>query len=113
MIQVFDNFIPDPERVRQSTFRSGFGRWHPNKGDVGADFYEGVNFMGDNAPQQRALHKALGPIIVNSMFFRITNPSMEHALIHSDRDYGENTAIVYLSPNTDRSSGTGCRHWKN
>lgn len=40
------------------------------------------------------------------MFFRITNPKMEHALIHSDREYGEHTAIVYLSPNIGRHSGT-------
>jgi hypothetical protein len=32
---------------------------------------------------------------------------MEHALIHSDREYGEHTAIVYLSPETDGvKSGT-------
>lgn len=106
MIQVFDNFVADPERIRQTALQSGFGSWKPNKGDIGAAFYEGVNFWGDHASLFRALFKNIGTIIPSSMFFRITNPGMEHALIHSDREYGENTAIVYLSPNTNRNSGT-------
>lgn len=105
-IHVIDDFVADPERVRQSALRSGFGTWHPNKGDVGASFYEGVNFMGDHTALQRSLHAAVGPIIVSSMFFRVTNPNMERALIHSDREYGQNTAIVYLSPEPEGLSGT-------
>ena len=105
MIQVFDNFTSNPERVRQSALRSGFGSWKPKQGDIGATFYEGVNFWGDHATLFRALHEQLGQIIPSSMFFRITNPSMEHALIHSDREYGDYTAIVYLSE--AKESGTG------
>lgn len=106
MIQVFDNFLENPEAVRQSALRSGFGSWRPNTGDIGATFYEGVNFWGDHATLFRALYDQIGTIIPSSMFFRITNPSMEHALIHSDREYGENTAIVYLSKNDSANSGT-------
>jgi Family of unknown function (DUF6445) len=106
MIEVFDQFLADPESVRRSALRSGFGSWRPNKGHIGAAFYEGVNFWGDHATLFRSLYEKIGAIIPSSMFFRITNPSMEHALIHSDREYGENTAIVYLSPDTDERSGT-------
>ena len=107
MIRVFDDFLPNPEFVRQSALRSGFGTWAPNKGDIGASFYSGVNFWGDHASLFKALHAKLGAIIPSSMFFRITNPTMEHALIHSDREYGENTAIVYLSKEWgDIQSGT-------
>lgn len=107
MLKIIDNFAKDPDAVRRSALISGFGTWHPNKGDAGLDFYRGVNFWGDHASLFRALHQHLGrQIIPSSMFFRITNPEMEHALIHSDREYGENTAIVYLSPNTDAGSGT-------
>ena len=105
MISVYDNFSKDPEAVRQSALRSGFGTWHPNKGDIGADFYQGVNFWGDHASLFKALHAKVGQIIPSSMFFRITNPGMERALIHSDREYGEHTAIVYLSQ-TREGSGT-------
>jgi Family of unknown function (DUF6445) len=106
VIQVFDDFLPNPELVRQSAIRAGFGTWAPNKGDIGASFYSGVSFWGDHAALFRSLHERLGQIIPSSMFFRITNPSMEHALIHSDREYGDNTAIVYLSPLTGSFSGT-------
>lgn len=106
MIRTFDDFLPNPEAVRQSAIRAGFGTWEPNKGDMGAAFYQGVSFWGDHASLFRALHKRIGQIIPSSMFFRITNPDMEHALIHSDREYGENTAIVYLSPPRE-GSGTG------
>jgi len=98
MIEIFDDFVKDPEAVRQSVLRAGFGTWHPNKGDTGLAFYEGVSFWGDHATLFKALHDKLGQIIPSSMFFRITNPKMEPALIHSDRDYGAQTAIVYLSP---------------
>lgn len=106
MIEVFDNFVGNPDAVRESALRAGFGTWHPNKGDIGADFYEGVSFWGDHASLFKALYEHWGEqVIPSSMFFRITNPAMEHALIHSDREYGEYTAIVYLSP-TKSGSGT-------
>ena len=108
MIEVVDNFLPNVEAVRASALRSGFGTWRPNKGDIGADSYGGVNFVGDHASGFARLQRHVGrQIIPNSMFFRITNDSMEHALIHSDRGYGENTAILYLSPTNPVKSGTG------
>jgi hypothetical protein len=108
MIQVWDNFLKDPDAVRASALASGFGTWKPNKGDLGADSYGGVNFVGDHATCLKTLHDRLGvQIIPNSMFFRITNPSMERALIHSDREYGDMTAIIYLTPDPEELSGTG------
>jgi hypothetical protein len=97
MIRVIDNFLSDPEAVRQSALRAGFGTWRPNKGDIGAEFYDGVSFWGSHSTLFRALHEHFGPLVPSSMFFRITNPSMEDALIHSDREYGDVTSIVYLS----------------
>lgn len=105
MIKIFDDFIADPELVKRSVLAAGFGTWHPNKGEVGADFYDGVSFWGKHSILFKALHEKLGQIIPDSMFFRITNPKMEHALIHSDREYADYTAIVYLSP-TIEGSGT-------
>lgn len=111
MLKVIDNFAPDPDAVRQSAIRAGFGTWKPNQGDIGASFYEGVSFWGDHASLFKSLHKALGKQIVpSSMFFRLTNPRMEHALIHSDREYGENTAIVYLSQSAEKSGTAFYRH---
>ena len=106
MIQVFDDFLGDPERVRQSALRSGFGSWRPSKGDVGLDAYAGMNFWGNHAPIIRALWQRIGPVFPNDMFFRITNPATDKALVHSDRASGDWTALVYLSP-THEGSGTG------
>lgn len=92
--------------MRESSLRAGFGTWRPNKGDTGADFYDGVSFWGDHATLFRALHAKVGQIIPSSVFFRVTNPGMERALIHSDRDYGDYTAIVYLSQDSRPRSGT-------
>jgi uncharacterized protein DUF6445 len=105
-LHVIDGFVPNPEAVKRSAIRAGFGTWNPGKGDMGASFYSGVGFWGDHATLLRALHGCLRQqFIPNSMFFRMTNPSMESALIHSDREYGDFTAIVYLSEGT--GSGTG------
>jgi len=105
MIQIIDGFLDDPLAVRNSALAAGFGTWNPGKGAMGASFYDGVSFWGDHASAFRSLHKYIGQIIPSSMFFRITNPSMEHALIHSDREYGEMTAVLYLSD--AKGSGTG------
>lgn len=109
-ITVFDDFLPDPDHVRESALRSGFGTWHPNKGDIGAAFYSGVNFWGDHASCFRTLYDKVGQFIPSSMFFRITNPSMEHALIHSDREYGARTVIIYLSQTSEISGTAFYRH---
>ena len=77
MIQVFDNFTSNPERVRQSALRSGFGSWKPKQGDIGATFYEGVNFWGDHATLFRALHEQLGQII-----------SIQHVLPDYESEHG-------------------------
>jgi hypothetical protein len=106
MFEVYDNFLPDPVRVRQSALRSGFGSWRPLKGDIGLDSYAGINFWGDHAPMLRGLYEKIGPVFPNDMFFRITNPLTDKALVHSDRSSGDFTALVYLSP-PHEGSGTG------
>jgi Family of unknown function (DUF6445) len=106
MIKTFDNFLADPEGVKQSALRAGFGTWAPNKTGLGPDFYAGMSFWGDHGTLIKALHENLGAIIPSSMFFRVTNPTMEKGLIHSDSHNGQNTAIVYLSPEKTERSGT-------
>jgi hypothetical protein len=106
MLQVFDNFLADPARIRQSALRSGFGSWRPNKGDVGLDAYAGMNFWGEHSALIRELYKHVGPVFPNTMFFRVTNPTTDKALVHSDRASGDYTALVYLSP-PHEGSGTG------
>lgn len=107
-VQIIDDFLSSPDSVRASALRSGFGTWRPHKGDTGLESYAGVNFVGDHASPLAELARRLGPIVPGLMFFRLTNPAVERAPVHSDRDYGcTHTAILYLSPTLPVESGTG------
>lgn len=104
---VVDHFVKNPDAVRESALLSGFGTWKPSKGEVGSSIYEGMNFWGDHASLLKGLIQALAcTVIPNSMFFRVTNETTEAAYVHSDREAGDYTAIVYLSHH-ESESGTG------
>lgn len=106
-LMVVDHFLSNPQAVRQSALLSGFGTWKPNKGEVGSSIYDGMNFWGDHGTLLRALDQATQyTIFPNSMFFRVTYENTEGAYVHSDREAGDYTAIVYLSEH-DEGSGTG------
>lgn len=107
MISIVDNFTPRIDEVRASALASGFGTWKPNKGEVGSSLYEGMNFWGRHSILLHALSFYWGrPVFPNSMFFRVTNEDTEPAYVHSDRESGDYTCIVYLSEH-DQISGTG------
>lgn len=94
-------------RVRDSALASGFGTWAPAKGEVGSSVYTGMNFWGEHAPMIKGLHQCLGVLVYpNSMFFRVCNEDTEGAYVHSDRESGDYTAIVYLSDHERQGSGT-------
>jgi hypothetical protein len=106
-IHVADDFCQHAEAVRLSALASGFGTWKPNKGEVGSSVYDGMNFWGDHAAMIKALTDRFGYAIApNSMFFRITNADTELAYVHSDREMGKFTCIVYLSHHYEMASGT-------
>lgn len=104
---VVDDFLPDPDSVRQSAINAGFGKWQPNKGLSGDDYYRGLAFYGNHAPCVKAIVKALGrPVYPNAMVFRATNLDTEPASIHTDVWSGDYACIIYLSKHEDGSSGT-------
>ncbi|MGN6280545.1 DUF6445 family protein [Frateuria sp.] len=108
---VVDNFSPDIERVKQSAFAAGFDTWRPNKGEVGSSVYEGMGFWGEHARMIQALTRAVGGIVIpNSMFFRVTNVGMERAYIHSDRESGSHTCVVYLTEHEEESGTAFFQH---
>lgn len=107
MITVLDNFSPRIDEVRASALESGFGTWRPNKGEVGSSIYDGMNFWGKHSILLSALTAFIGrPVYPNNMFFRVTNIDTEAAYVHSDREAGDVTCIVYLSDHSE-DSGTG------
>lgn len=107
MINIIDGFTPFIDEVRQSALDSGFGTWRPSKGEVGSSIYDGMNFWGKHSLLLHALCFFMGrQVYPNSMFFRVTNEDTEAAYVHSDRESGDYTCIVYLSQH-DETSGTG------
>jgi hypothetical protein len=103
---VVDDFCDVPDQVVQEVYAAGIGTWTPEKGEIGSSIYEGMGFWGPHAVLLAPLIDAVRHVIVpNSMFFRVTNVGMEKAYIHSDRESGAYTAIVYLSEHKE-SSGT-------
>lgn len=111
MIQVIDNFLPNPEATRDSFIAAGFGTWSPPTAKVGSGKYEGMSFMGNHADLLLRLSQAHNrPVIPNRMFARLTNEGTEKAYIHSDRSAGDHTCIVYLSAHEDVSGTAFYRH---
>lgn len=104
-IYTVDDFLPDPDAMRNSALKSGFGTWHPNKGSIGPKEFEGVNFYGDHGVGIRAICKHFKTqIYPNKFFFRVTTENTEEAVVHSDLFTGDITCLVYLSKHED--SGT-------
>lgn len=96
--EVVDDFCEDLATVKQSAQLAGFDTWLPRKGEVGSSVYEGMGFWGDHSQMLRSLILATGKVLVpNSMFFRVTNEGTEQAYIHSDREAGMHTCVVYMS----------------
>ena len=107
MITVVDGFTPRINEVRDSALQSGFGTWRPSKGEVGSSNYDGMNFWGKHSVMLHSLAYVMGrPVFPNNMFFRVTNKDTEAAYVHSDRESGDYTCIVYLSEH-EEASGTG------
>ncbi len=104
---VIDNFIGAADAIRESALKSGFGSWAPASSEFGPDHYTGLNYIGRHTEMVRQLAGVCGqPIYPNAMFFRVTNADTLAAYVHTDREDGEYTAIVYLSKHEDESSGT-------
>lgn len=107
MIQVIDSFTPRIDEVRASALASGFGTWRPSKGEVGSSVYDGMGFWAKHSLMLHALaYYMRAPVYPNSMFCRVTNVDTEKRYVHSDRESGDFTCIVYLSEH-DEKSGTG------
>lgn len=113
-VRIVDYFSPRIDEVRESALQSGFGKWMPNKGEVGSSIYEGMNFWGLHSLMLGSLAIAVkSQVFPNNMFFRVTNKETERAYVHSDRQWGAKTCVAYLSDHEGVSSGTGFfRHRK-
>jgi hypothetical protein len=106
-VLVVDDFVRDPDAVRQSALTSGFGTWQPTNTIIGYETYDGVNINGMHSVLIKALTDSMGcSIYPESMIFRVTGEKTDPATIHSDRMFGSYSCIVYLSREYEKS-GTG------
>ena len=55
LVRIIDGFCPEIDQVRQSALDSGFGKWTPNKGEVGSSIYEGMNYTGKHSYMLKAI----------------------------------------------------------
>ena len=102
-----DNFVANPDAVRNSALTSGFGTWCPTNTIIGYENYDGVNINGMHSCLVKALTDAMGcSIYPESMIFRVTGAKTDPATIHSDRMFGSYSCFVYLSHELEKS-GTG------
>lgn len=110
MIIIQDNILPRDLLIgiRQSALESGFGTWSPPSHTFGSGVYRNMNWKGHNAALHIAVSKTLNqPIYPNQSFFRVLDENEEPRLIHSDRNDGSLTAIIYLSEHDHVRHGTG------
>lgn len=109
MIQIHDDILPKEQllAVRQSALESGFGTWQPASNSFGYSSYRGMNWKGHHGTMHAALTRLVKtPIYPNSSFFRVASADEDKALIHSDRNDGNYTAIAYMSEDDDVVHGT-------
>lgn len=110
-VMVVDNFVHNPDDIRQSALVTGFGTWHPTNTVMGYKNYDGVNINGMHSPLVRALCKAMGcAVYPSSMIFRVTGEKSDPSRVHSDRMFGSFSCIVYLSKEKDKSGTAFYKH---
>lgn len=110
MILIQDNILPKEllMGIRQSAIEGGFGNWTPPSRSLGYSSYKGMGFHGHHAALHISISKTLRQnIYPNLSFFKISTEDDNHRLIHSDRNDGSFTSIIYLSEHEDLTSGTG------
>jgi hypothetical protein len=108
---IVDSFCEQIDEVITSAKAAGFDTWNPNKGEVGSSVYDGMGFWGHHSLLLRSLIGATEQVLVpNSMFFRYTNKGMEKAYIHSDRQTGNHTCVLYMSDHEEPSGTAFYRH---
>lgn len=110
-VLVVDDFCHEVESVVESAHAAGFAPWSPKKGSQGKENYKGMGFLGDHAKLLNNIIPNVEDVILpNSMFFRLTDDDTEQASVHSDREMGNWTCVVYLSEHEQPSGTTFYKH---
>jgi hypothetical protein len=97
---VLDDLLPEPEAYRSAALLLPFGDLRA--GDV---VFHGMAPIGPN-PLSARLDESLGLITTFSAFRLSPEGQEEPNYIHTDRDMGDWTAILFLNPNPPEGDGT-------
>lgn len=107
MIQVFDHVLPDPLAYRQSALAHSFETVEVAPGVL----FRGIALTGN--PTLSTFIAEHFPSLEPTLTFFRRSPAgqLEPNYIHTDRDMGEWTAILYLNPQPP--SGDGTIFWRH
>lgn len=111
VLVAYDNFHPDPERLREAVLKSEF------KDEIGPD---GANYTGISKYEDTSLFELLAaavhaPIIPRLPVWRLTLAGEKaHTFVHADRICGGYAAVLYLNtPEQCRRHFSGTAFWKH
>lgn len=102
MIQVFDDVLPDPMAYRAEALTQTFANVETGPGVV----FQGIAPNVPSTLPDWLFAKFTGIKPTLSFFRKSPKGQEEPNLIHTDRDMGDWTAILYLNPETPAGDGT-------
>ncbi len=105
MIHIFDNVIPDPEAYRQQALQAKFQTI-----EIGPAAFHGITYYTDSLMADRIIQLFPQLTPTSSLVRKSPYKQEEPNFIHTDRDMGDWTAILYLNPIPRMSDGTS--FWK-
>lgn len=93
MLQVFDNFLPNADSVRQHALSVPFIDWKGFDGEV----YRRVSIL-DVPGLRQAIEKVMGPVDILGQGYRLNyKGELPNAAVHSDVGWGTHALVLYLS----------------
>lgn len=104
-IRVLDDVVPEPDVYRQAALAQPFK--DIAAGDI---IFHGMSPVGPS-PLSQWLEETFGLHTTFSAFRHSPEGQEEPSFIHTDRDMGEWTAILYLNP--DPPEGDGTSFWRH
>lgn len=90
---VIDDFLADPQAVRQAALSARYEDWPGHDGEV----YRRIALV-DVPGLREGIERAMGPVNMLGMAYRLNyGGELPNAAIHSDLGWGTHAAVLYLS----------------
>lgn len=93
MIRIVDDFLADPQAVRQAGLEADYVDWPGHDGQV----YKRI-CITDVPGVREGIERLFGPVEMLGMAYRLNyNQELPNAAIHSDLGWGTHALVLYLS----------------